>query len=322
MMRLGLNLSLNMGYLIILASLIVLMAAGTVYGLWAEGRAQTPEAVQRLAIVNSRTRVGWWLIVTYAVAWWFGPATLNILFAIFSFFLLREFIALTPIKPTDHWVLVIAFYLAIPIQYVLVYFDLQAVYTVFIPVYLFLVLPVVAALSHDTDRYLERVAKVQWGVMICVFCVSHAPALANLYPEATNSTGLLVLLFFLITVFCTDLFAVIASSALGGKAIPMSPNKTVKGYLVGGIFGVAVGTALFWITPFAVWQATLFSIAIALACIVGDIVINSVKVSLGARNYDAELYIGRGILERLAPLTFAAPVFYHLNVVCATFIFK
>ena len=106
-----------MGYLIILASLIILMAAGTIYGLWAEGRAKTPDAVQRLAIVNSRTRMGWWLIVIYAVAWWFGPATLNILFAVFSFFLLREFIALTPIKHTDHWVLVIAFYLAIPIQY-------------------------------------------------------------------------------------------------------------------------------------------------------------------------------------------------------------
>ena len=318
MMRLGL--SLNMGYLIILASLIILMAAGTIYGLWAEGRAKTPDAVQRLAIVNSRTRMGWWLIVIYAVAWWFGPATLNILFAVFSFFLLREFIALTPIKHTDHWVLVIAFYLAIPIQYILVYLDFPAVYTVFIPVYLFLALPVVAALSHDTDRYLERVAKVQWGVMICVFCVSHAPALANLELERFNSTGLLVLLYFLITVFCTDLFAVISSSALGGRAMKMSPNKTKKGYLVGGALGLAVGTALFWLTPFQLWQASVFSLAIVLSCIVGDIVINSVKVSLGARNYDGELYIGRGILERLAPLTFAAPVFYHLNVLCRPFL--
>lgn len=314
MMRLGLT--LPTGYLIILASLIVLMAAGTLYGLWSEGRAKTPEAVKRLAIVNSRTRIGWWLIVIYAVAWWFGPATLNILFAIFSFFLLREFLALTPIKHTDHWVLVIAFYLAIPIQYVLVYFDLPAIYTVFIPVYLFLALPVVAALSHDTDRYLERVAKVQWGMMICVFCVSHAPALANLEPERYNSTGLLVLLYFLIVVFCTDLFSVIASSVFGGKPLKSSPNKTSKGYLVGGLLGLVVGTALFWLTPFRLWQAALFSLAIVLACIVGDIVINSVKVSLNARSYDGELYIGRGILERLAPLTFAAPVFYHLYVLC------
>ena len=152
----------------------------TIYGLWAQGRAKSPEAVQRLAVVNARTRMGWWLIAIFAIAWWFGQGTLTILFAVFSFFLLREFIALTPIKHTDHWVLVVAFYLAIPIQYLLVYLDLSAVFTLFIPVYLFLLLPVIAALSHDTDRYLERVAKVQWGMMICVFCVSHAPAIATL----------------------------------------------------------------------------------------------------------------------------------------------
>ena len=144
--------------------------------------------------------------------------------------------------------------------------------------------------------------------------------MANLELERFNSTGLLVLLYFLITVFCTDLFAVISSSALGGRAMKMSPNKTTKGYLVGGALGLAVGTALFWLTPFQLWQASLFSLAIVLSCIVGDIVINSVKVSLGARNYDGELYIGRGILERLAPLTFAAPVFYHLNVLCRPFL--
>ena len=105
---------------------------------------------------------------------------LCVVFAIFSFFLLREFIALTPIKHTDHWVLVVAFYLAIPAQYALVYFNLTQVFTLFIPIYLFLLLPVLAAMSHDTDRYLERVAKVQWGLMICVFCVSHAPAISTI----------------------------------------------------------------------------------------------------------------------------------------------
>ena len=82
MMRLGI--SLQSGYLIILASLIILMGAGTIYGLWAQGRAKSPEAVQRLAVVNARTRMGWWLIAIFAIAWWFGQGTLTILFAVFS----------------------------------------------------------------------------------------------------------------------------------------------------------------------------------------------------------------------------------------------
>lgn len=312
MMRLGVT--LQEGYLIILAALIVLVGLGTIYGLWAQGRARTPEQSRRLAVANSRVRLGWWLIVVFTVAWWWGLASLSVLFAIFSFFLLREFIALTPIKHTDHWVLVIAFYIAIPAQYALVYFDLTQVFTLFIPIYLFLILPVVAAFSHDTDRYLERVAKVQWGLMICVFCVSHAPAIATLDFNSHKTSGELMLLFFLIVTFLADLFSVLASSFLGGKALRMNTNKTIKGITVGSFLAVVAGVALYWLTPFSILQTALYALAIVLSCLMGDLVISSVKRSLGSRSWEGELYIGRGILERFAPLTFSAPVFYHLTV--------
>ncbi len=314
-----LGFSLQEGYLIILASLIFLMGGGTIYGLWAQGRAQTPQQKRRLAVVNARVRLGWWLIIIFAVAWWFGLGSLVVIFAILSFFLLREFIALTPIKHTDHWVLVIAFYLVIPAQFALVYFDLGAVFTLFIPVYLFLVLPVVAAMSNDTDRYLERVAKVQWGVMICVFCVSHAPAIETLDLTRYNSSGPLLLLYFLLVIFCADLFSVLASSILGGIPLRLNRNKTVKGISVGSALAMLVGVALFWLTPFNLWQTAIFSLAIVLSGCMGDLVISAVKRSLGSRSYEGELYIGRGILERFAPLTFAAPVCYHLTVLFFTY---
>lgn len=106
----------------------------------------------------------------------------------------------------------------------------------------------------------------------------------------------------------------IASSALGGKPLRMNPNKTVKGMSLGCFLGLLVGVALYWLTPFRLWQAALYSLAIVLAGAMGDIVINSVKRSLGSRSWEGELYIGRGILERFAPLTFAAPAFYHLTI--------
>ena len=311
-MRLGI--SLQEGYLIILAALIFLEGMGTIYGLWAQGRATSPEQSRRLAVANSRVRMGWWLIVVFTIAWWWGQASLVVVFAIFSFFLLREFIALTPIKHTDHWVLVIAFYIAIPVQYALVYFNLTQIFTLFIPIYLFLILPVIAAMSHDTDRYLERVAKVQWGLMICVFCVSHAPAIATLDFGSHKTSGELMLLFFLIITFLADLFSVLMSSLLGGKAIAMNSNKSVKGIAAGSTMAVVAGVALYWLTPFSILQTALYASAIVVSCLLGDMVITSVKRSLGSRSWEGELYIGRGILERFAPLTFAAPVFYHLTV--------
>ncbi|MDO4936423.1 MAG: phosphatidate cytidylyltransferase [Sutterellaceae bacterium] len=294
--------------------MIFLEGMGTIYGLWAQGRATSPEQSRRLAVANSRVRMGWWLIVVFTIAWWWGQASLVVVFAIFSFFLLREFIALTPIKHTDHWVLVIAFYIAIPVQYALVYFNLTQIFTLFIPIYLFLILPVIAAMSHDTDRYLERVAKVQWGLMICVFCVSHAPAIATLDFGSHKTSGELMLLFFLIITFLADLFSVLMSSLLGGKAVAMNSNKSVKGIAAGSTMAVVAGVALYWLTPFSILQTALYALAIVVSCLLGDMVITSVKRSLGSRSWEGELYIGRGILERFAPLTFAAPVFYHLTV--------
>ncbi len=185
----------------------------------------------------------------------------------------------------------------------------------FIPVYLFLLLPVVASLSHDNDRYLERVAKVQWGVMVCVYCVSHAPAIATLDLGHFRSSGAMLLLFFLIVSFCSDLFSVLASSMLGGHASRMLPNKSIKGVAIGFLSALIVGLALFWLTPFELWQTALFTIAIIGAGIMGDIVVNSIKKSLGNKGWESEMYIGRGVLERFAPLIFSAPVFYHLALI-------
>ena len=249
MMRLGI--SLQEGYLIILATLIVLQGAGTIYGLWAQGRAATPEAVRRLAVANSRVRMGWWLIIVFTVAWWWGMASLVVLFAIFSFFLLREFIALTPIRHTDHWVLVVAFYLAIPAQYALVYFNLTHVFTLFIPVYLFLLLPVLMSLRPDNDRFLERVAKVQWGLMLSVYCISHAPALMNFDITRFGSSPSLLLLFYLLIVFLGDLFVVMASSYFGGK--------TLTGSFFSGTFSCAFSSSL------GLFSARYCSVAAALS---------------------------------------------------------
>ena len=201
-MRLGFT--IQEAYGILLVGLALLAAAGTFYANWALNRSSDPEHRARLLAVNARVRMSWWLIVVFTIAFALGQATLLVFFALISFFLLREFIAITPTKPTDHNALVVAFYIAIPVQYALIGFDLSYFTTLFIPTYLFLALPVIMAMTKDTERYLERVAKVQWGVMLCVFCVSHAPAIATLDLTRYNSSGPLLLLFFLLVVFVSE----------------------------------------------------------------------------------------------------------------------
>ena len=310
-MRLGLTLQET--YLLILAVLLLLATFGTAYGQWALRRATSTEQIDRIRAVNSRVKTGWWLILIFTIAFWAGQTVLLVIFAIISFFTFREFVALTPTKASDHWALVISFYVIIPVQYLLIGFDKNSLFTLFIPVYLFLLLPILMSVRKDNDLFLDRVAKVQWGLMLSVYCVSHAPALMNFDIQRFGSSPSLLLLFFLLIVFLGDLFVVIASSYFGGKTLRDNPHKTIKGLLVGGLLAMLVGYALYWMTPFRSWQALVMSFAIVVSGLMGDIVISSVKRSLGSRFMDGDRYIGRGTLERLAPLMFAAPGYSHIT---------
>jgi len=307
------NLSLQETFLAVLASLVVLFSAATGLGMWLAGRAPDATKLAWIGQLNTRIRAAWSIVFLFAIAFTVGGGALLVLFAIASFFALREFVALTPIRSSDHAALVLAFYVVIPVQYVLIAADWYAMYAVFIPVYVFLVLPVVMALRQDTENYLVRIAKVQWGLMICVYCVSHAPAIVTLELPGFEGRGALLLLYFLLMVQMSELLAVIASAAIGRTPLKSNPNKSREGVLAGGAAAVLLGTALFWMTPFTAWQAALMSFAIVIAGFMGGLVLTSVERSLGARVWtDDGVLLTRGTLQRLDALTFAAPVFFHL----------
>ena len=314
------QLSLAQTIFAVMAGLVVLFAVATVFGGWLGTRAATPVAAIRVAQMNSRLRAGWTIILLFALAFALGDVAIAIVFAIASFFALRDFVALTPIKQADYWALVLAFYVVIPLQYVLVAGGNRPMFAVFIPVYVFLTLPVLMALRQNIEHYLQRIAKVQWGLMITVYCVSHAPAIAALEPPGYEGRGALLLLFFLLIVQMSDLFGVIFSATLRGTHLRSNRNKTREGVLAGGIAATLVGTLLWWMTPFEWWQALLMSAATVTAGFMGGLVLASVKASMGAvdlgasSNGAAPVPLSRGVLERLDALSFAAPVFFHLTL--------
>ena len=152
--------------------------------------------------VRRDLRAAWIGGCLFWAAWISGPLGATVLFALFSFFALREFITLVHTQRGDHRSLIAAFFVLLPLQYMTVgtrFFDL---FSVLLPVYGFLVLPVVSALADDPRRYLERNAKIQWGVMVCVYGLSHAPALLLLDFPGYSGRGAF-LLFFLVMVVAT-----------------------------------------------------------------------------------------------------------------------
>jgi phosphatidate cytidylyltransferase len=308
------ELSLQQTFFAVFGGLALLSAAASALVHRLMLRTTDPVKLTWIGQLNSRLQVSWLILLLFAVGFALGEAALAVIFALASFFALREFVALTPIKPADHIALIVAFYVVVPVQYVLVASGRYQLYAVFIPVYLFLILPVVMAWRHDTELYLQRVAKVQWGLMLSVFCVSHAPAIATLEPPGYEGRGPLLLLYFLLIVQMSDNFAVMASASFGRTPLRSNPNKSREGVLIGGLAAGVLGTLLWWMTPFAWWQAMLMSAATVVSAFMGGLVLASVKRSLGERQWDQGVALSRGVLERLEGITFSAPVFFHATV--------
>jgi phosphatidate cytidylyltransferase len=236
-----------------------------------------------------------------------------IMFALTSFLALREFITLTPTRRGDHRSLFWAFFIILPLQYWTLAVQWYGLFVILIPVYAFLFIPVRIALAGDTERFLERTAKIQWGLMVAVYCVSYAPALVTLLP-VPGYTGNAKLLFFLVFVAqISDVLQYVWGKTCGRHPIApkLSPNKTVEGFVGGGLSATFAGAALWWSTPFTFWQAAAMSALIVIMGFLGGLVMSAIKRDRGVKDYGESIPGHGGVLDRIDSLCFAAPVFFH-----------
>lgn len=292
----------------------VLMLASTVTALL---RWRVAGGGQHAVIDNLGQRVGawWWMIGVMGVAFALGRTAVIVLFYLLSFFALREFVTIITTRRGDHRAIVAAFFVFLPLQYVLVYIDWYGMFSILIPVYAFLILPILAALSSETTRFLERCAGVQWAVMICVFCISHVPALLTLPIPGFEGRNLLLIAFLVIVVQGSDVLQYVWGKLCGKRKIAplLSPSKTVEGFVGGVASATALGAALWWITPFSPWQAGGIALVIALMGFLGGLVMSAIKRDRGIKDWGHMIQGHGGMLDRLDSVVFAAPVFFHIT---------
>jgi phosphatidate cytidylyltransferase len=262
-------------------------------------------------------RAVWVGAVLFWLAWMSGALGATLLFGIVSFLALREFITLMHTRRGDHRGLLLAFFVVLPLQFAFAggrWFDL---FTVFIPVYVFLAIPVVSALAGDPQRFLERNAKIQWGIMVCVYGLSHAPALLLL--ESARYAGRGAFLLFFLVVVCA--VAQIVQEAAARRLRVMPAARHIDRSFSAPAWALAVwtaglvGAALYWTTPFKPLQAFVLAAIAAGAGTLGELVMRALKRDAGVAAWgNASALTGAvGLLDRIAPLAFAAPIFFHLT---------
>ena len=293
--------------------IITLIIASSIgYGLKFKVGFSTPHAV----IDNLNARINaWWIMILII----FAAAALGFygvigLFFVISFMALREFLSLLYIRRGDHLALAACFYVILPLQYFLVAIDWFSMFTIFIPVYGFLFLPILSALLGDTAHFLDRSTKVQWALMISVFCISHIPAILTLDIEGFEEKKLLLMIFLILVVQSSDVLQYVWGKLFGKHKIApkLSPSKTVEGFVGGVVSASVLGGLLYWLTPFNPVQAVLMSLLICLMGFLGGLVMSAMKRSMGVKDWGNMICGHGGMLDRMDSLCFAAPIFFHV----------
>ena len=309
------NLSVNgqvaLLFFVLFGTLMLVSAAILVYTL---NEASERRRERNLRMLRDLGAV-WIGAVVFWLAWMSGPVGATIAFAVFSFLALREFITLVRTRRGDHRSLLLAFFVALPLQYLLVGLRTFDLFTVFVPVYVFLARPVASALAGDPERFLERNAKIQWGITVCVYGLSHAPALLLLDLPGYDGRGAFLLFLLVMVTATAQIVQELASRKLRRRPMVRQIDRSFsfRAWALGVLAAALMGAALFWITPVDPLRAAALS-ALAGGCgNLGDLVMRALKKDAGVRYWGNRSSVtgAVGLLDRVAPLCFAAPVFFH-----------
>lgn len=271
----------------------------------------------KLMVNNLVDRIrAWWVIVIVAGgALLAGERVFIVLFAFVSLAALREFITLPPTRPADHAALFLSFFVAIPMQYGLIWVGWYGFFAVLIPVFAFLILPTASAVFADTTHFLARTSETQWGLMICVFCISHVPALLTLKIPGYTDRATLLVVFLLLVSQSSDVLQYLFGKLIGRHKIApeISRSKTIEGFVGGSATATLLGACLWRLTPFNPWQAAGMALTITLMGFLGGLVMSAIKRDQGIKDWGHLIAGHGGMLDRLDSLAFSAPIFFHLT---------
>ncbi len=261
--------------------------------------------------LKDRVNSWWYILGFFSIGIMLNITIAMFFFAFLSFLALKEYFTLIPSRRTDRRVMFYA-YISIPIQYYFAAISWYGMFIIWIPVYLFLLLPFRQVLIGETKGFLENTARVQWGLMMFVFGLSHLAYMLTLEPADGVGGKELVLYLVLLTAFNDVLQYVWGKSFGKHKIIPkVSPNKTVEGF-IGAFFSISILAVLFsFLTPFNWYEAVGAGMLISAFGFVGDVVISMIKRDIGVKDSGNLIPGHGGVLDRVDSLVYTAPLFFH-----------
>jgi len=293
---------------------LLLLVTLTLTGRALKGRRKTAASRATIDNLNARISAWWKMCALFTAAVIVGHVGALVLFGIISFLAMREYMTLVPTRPSDHLTLFWGFFVIMPLQYCSIGLHWYGVFAVMIPALAFTFVPTSIAIEGDTASFLERSAKIQFGLMVCVYCLSHAPALLLLKIPGFQGHAARLLLYLAVVDQISDALQYVWGKLVGRNKIAwrVSPSRTWEGLAGGILSATALGTALWWATPFTPLQSAGMAFTICVFGFAGGLVMSALKRDIGIKDFGVVVEGHGGILDRIDSLCFAAPIFFYL----------
>ncbi|HEY2455847.1 MAG TPA: phosphatidate cytidylyltransferase [Candidatus Acidoferrum sp.] len=293
---------------------LCLLVLSSVIGYILKSRQAADASRTTIDNLNARIKAWWKMSAIFVLSLLLGPIGSLVLFGLISFLAMREYMTLVPTRRGDHRTLFWSFFVIMPLQYYLIGIQWYGLFAIMIPVLAYIFIPSSIAIAGDTAHFLERAAKIQFGLMVCAYCLSHAPALLILKIPGFEAHDARLLLYLVIVDQMSDVLQYVWGKLIGKHKIAwrVSPNKTWEGFVGGVATATALGTALWWVTPFTPLQSAGLSFTICILGFAGGLVMSAIKRDIGIKDFGVVIEGHGGILDRIDSLCFGAPIFFHL----------
>lgn len=266
------------------------MNAGRQAGAAAAG--PSGEIVRRSRLLPGWVRALAALLVVLAVARWISLTAAIWLLAAYSFLGLREYFSLADIRLQDRWAL-LASYLCIPFVFHLVAIDWYGFFIVSIPVYVFLIVPILVAAGRTSRGTVFSIGVIDFGLFLLVYCTAHIAYLMRF--------SLLLATFLVLAVAASDLL----DRRLKLPGIPRPALRTAA-----LIVSLALGWFLVRAAGVPAGHAVAVSLLTPVLVTIGNATFAVIEEDLGIS--EARLGPGRGrTLNALKPYLVPAPVVFH-----------
>ena len=285
----------------------------------------------------NRTETWWWMVAVSMLAFSTHRLVSFVFLGFLCFSALREFYSLMPMKSLSGDVglafkdrtVVLVTYLWVPALVYVAYIHWYELFIILVPVYLFLLIPILFVLQGRTEGAVRSLGIIALGVMFFVFNLGHTLFMINLSP--------LLLLFCFGLTEGRDVVAFWTGKALAGLAgitagsrwaklvsapiaASINPRKTWAAGLVSAL-AVAAMALLFVpmlppLGPENLRPSPLFCAAvgflIGLLGLAGDLVFGMIKRDLRVKDTGDLLPGHGGLIDRVNSLIFTVPVTFHL----------